>query len=91
LSKLQDRSGLNQSYYCTTCQVEYDPETELRSKTPLTMSEGPTKNPSIAYAPEAQLKRRKNEPRGSFKVLKDRGMNITNYSEKKFRRETSND
>jgi hypothetical protein len=31
LIKLQDRSGLNQSWFCNGCNQEYDIETELRS------------------------------------------------------------
>jgi hypothetical protein len=55
------------------------------------MSEGPVKNPYVSYAPEAQLKRKKNEPGGTIKVLKDRGMNIVNYKETGWRKQNQND
>jgi ribosomal protein L37AE/L43A len=87
LIKLSDRSGINISWYCNNCNTEYDPETELRSKTPLTMAEGPVTNPSVSYAPERTIKRRKTEPRGSFKVLRERGVNIVNYKETGWRKE----
>jgi hypothetical protein len=38
--------------------------------TPLTTAEGPVTNPSVSYSPERTIKRRKTEPRGSFKVLR---------------------
>jgi hypothetical protein len=89
LIKLQDRSGLNTSWFCNSCNMEYDPEseTELRSKTSLTMSEGPVTNPSVSYTPERTLKRRNTEPKGTFKKLQERGIKITNYSERGFRKE----
>jgi hypothetical protein len=87
LIKLQDRSGLSISWYCNNCKSEYDPEVELRTKSKISMSEGSTKNPSVAYPPEAQLKRKKNEPRGSFRRLQERGIKITNYQERGWRKQ----
>jgi hypothetical protein len=84
LIKLQDRSGLNQSWYCNNCHQEYDPEAELRTKSKISMSEGPVTNPSVSYAPEVGLKRKKREVKGGLKVLSERhGVKVTSYSESK--------
>jgi hypothetical protein len=86
LIKLQDRSELNTSWFCNSCNAEYDPETEteLRSKTSLTMSEGPVTNPSVAYPEESTLTRKKKEVKGGLKVLSERhGVKVTNYQEGK--------
>jgi hypothetical protein len=86
LIKLQDRSILNTSWFCNSCNAEYDPESEseLRSKTSLTMSEGPVTNPSTAYAPEVGLKRKDKEIKGGLKKLSERsGVRVTSYKEGK--------
>jgi hypothetical protein len=84
LYKLQDRSGLSISWYCNNCKVEYDPEVELRSKSKISMSEGPVTNPSVSYAPETGIKRNKKEVKGGLKVLSERhGVKVTSYSESK--------
>jgi ribosomal protein L37AE/L43A len=92
LIKLQDRSGVNQSWYCNSCNTEYDPETELRSKQSLTMSEGPVTSPSVSYAPEKKLTRKKREIKGGLKVISERsGVKVTSYSETNTRRAKAND
>jgi hypothetical protein len=85
LVKLQDRSGLNQSWYCNNCHQEYDPdlEAELRTKSKISMSEGPVTNPSVAYAPDRTLTRKAKEIKGGLKTLQARGINITSYKEGK--------
>ena len=86
LVKLQNKT--NVSWFCRNCNTEYDPETEteLRSESKISMAEGPVTDPSVSYAPQAGLKRKKNEPRGSFRKLQERGIRITNYIET-FRKE----
>jgi ribosomal protein L37AE/L43A len=84
LIRLQDRSGLNVSWYCNSCNTEYDPEAELRTKSGLSMSEGPVTNPSVAYAPEKTLTKKKKEVKGGLKKISERsGVRVTSYKEGK--------
>lgn len=65
------------------CALHHQP-----TKSKLSMSEGATKNPGVSYAPEIGIKRKNKEPKGTFKNLQDRGLKITNYSEKGWRKTT---
>lgn len=93
LIKLQDRSGLSISWYCNNCKSEYDPEEELglRSESEIVTAQGPAEEVGVSYAPTKELTRKKNEQRGTFKVLRDRGLNITKYEERGWRRENEDD
>jgi hypothetical protein len=83
LTKLMDARGENVSYYCNRCSMTTYDTDELRSQSYLEMSDGPTEDPSISYAPEPQLKRKKKEIKGGLKALQDRGIRITSYKEGK--------
>lgn len=87
MQRLVDRNNSNESYYCSFCSVELLPE-ETRLKEQVKVPQGVNKVPLVTNKfLEPGLKRKKNEPRGSFKVLRDRGMNIVNYKETGWRRE----
>jgi DNA-directed RNA polymerase subunit RPC12/RpoP len=84
LSKLIDSSGQNPSYYCNHCSIEIIPSlTEVRSKSKWDVPEGPIEHPSVSYPPEPTIGRTPVEPKGTFKMLRDRGMKIKNYKEEK--------
>ena len=89
LSRLIDSSGQNPSLYCSKCLIEYPDKTEVKTKSRLsTPSKSNADDPSVSYAVEPQLRRKKTEPKGTFKALKDKGIRITNYSEKGWRKTT---
>jgi hypothetical protein len=82
LSKLIQRNGLSPSWYCNRCNVEYDPEAELRSKSKISMSEGPTTTPLASTKfPEPTVGRSPPPVRGTFAELQRRGMKIKNYKD----------
>jgi hypothetical protein len=84
LNKLIDSSGQNESYYCNYCSIEVIPSlTEVRSASKLVTPEGPVESPSVSYPPEPTIGRTPVEPKGVFKLFKDRGMKIKNYKEEK--------
>jgi hypothetical protein len=87
LVKLQNKT--NTSWFCRNCNTEYDPEAEkeLRSESKILMAEGPVTDPSVSYAPERTIQRRKNQPKGTFRKMQERGMHITNYQERGWRKE----
>ena len=64
----------------------YDTD-ELRTQSVIEEPEGPIEEPSISLLPERTLKRKKNQPRGSFRRLQERGLHITNYQERGFKKE----
>ena len=88
LSRLIDSSGFNPSYYCSRCVIEYPDKTEVKTKSRLATSEQSNNNdnPSVGYAPEVGLSRKKNEPKGSFRRLQEKGIRITSYKDT-FRKE----
>jgi hypothetical protein len=68
----------------------YPDKTEVKTKSRLSTAQQDNNNnedPSVAYPPEAQLNRKKNEPRGSFRRLQERGIKITNYQERGWRKQ----
>jgi hypothetical protein len=70
--------------YGNHCSIEVIPSlTEVRSKSKLTTPEGPIEQPSISYLPEYTIGQQPVEPKGTFKMLRDRGMKIKNYKEEK--------
>jgi hypothetical protein len=88
LIRIRDYSGLNDNYYCNNCSIGY-PKEETKSQSYLgTPAKSNNDSPAVAYPPEPGLRRKKNEPRGTFKVLRDRGMNMVNYKETGWRKET---
>jgi hypothetical protein len=84
LSKLQDRSGGNVSYYCGKCVIEYPDQSEVKSKSHVsTPRKSNNENPAVAYAPEPTIGKKPDELPGAFKVLRDKGMRFTSYTESK--------
>jgi hypothetical protein len=82
LSKLQDRSGLSPSWYCSKCVIEYPDKSEAKSKSHLlTPQKSNNENPRIAYPLEPTIGKKKKELTGSFKVLRDKGMKFTSVTE----------
>jgi hypothetical protein len=89
LNKLIDSSHQNPSWYCSSCNIKVIPseEAELRARSRLKVPSGPIQEAAVAYAPEKGLKRKKNEPKGTFRRMQERGIKITNYSERNWRKE----
>ena len=82
LSKLIQRNGLSPSWYCNRCHVEYDPEAELRSKSKISMSEGPPDTPLASTNFKEPTVGRSPPPEPStFAELQRRGMKIKNYKD----------
>jgi uncharacterized Zn ribbon protein len=85
LSKLTDSSGQNPTFYCTRCNIEFDPESEnVRRESKLSV---PDRNvePAVATTPgigaDSVAIRHEPELKGAFKALRDRGIRITSYRE----------
>ena len=91
LHRLADKNGLNESFFCSFCSIESLPEEDLRSKSKIAPPEriDNSDNPSVSYAPEVGIKRKNKEPKGTFRTLQERGIKITNYSEKGWRKESN--
>jgi hypothetical protein len=87
LSRLIDSSGENNDYYyCTRCKTyAYDTD-NLRTEEYLEMSDGPIDEVAVSYTPEVGLRKRKNQPKGTFKRMQEKGINITSYKDT-FRKE----
>jgi hypothetical protein len=93
LSRLIDYSGLNPSFYCSKCVIEFPDKTKVKTKSRLATTEQTNNNddPSVAYAPEVGLKRKNKEPKGTFRKLKERGINIISYEERGWRKNRNDD
>jgi hypothetical protein len=88
-TKIIDSSHQNPSInlYCSFCGIESEIEEDTRKKSRLKVPSGPVTNPSVSYAPEIGMPRKKNEPRGSFRRLQERGIKITDYKERGWRKQ----
>jgi DNA-directed RNA polymerase subunit RPC12/RpoP len=90
LSRLIDYSGENPSLYCSYCSIEVIPEIEkdLRAKSKLEVPDGSDIEPSVSYPPDPNdINRNKdNELKGTFRALQDRGIKITDYKERGWRK-----
>jgi hypothetical protein len=85
LSKLTDHSGQNVSFYCTRCNIEFDPETEnIRRESKISV---PNRNEEtlVAHTPlvneDAVAIRKEVEIKGGLKELQKRGLKISHYEE----------
>jgi hypothetical protein len=84
LSRLIDSSGLNPSWYCSKCVINYPNKAEVKSKSRLgTPQKSNNENPRIAYPPELTLGKKKVEIKGGLAELQKRGIRITSYTESK--------
>jgi hypothetical protein len=84
LSRLIDSSGLNPSWYCSRCVIEYPDKTKVKSKSRLATTEQSNNNdnPLTSYSPERTLGKDKPDYQGGFKVLSQKGtIRITDYKE----------
>jgi hypothetical protein len=88
LVRLIDSSGENNNYYfCSRCKTSVYDTDNLRTEDHLEMSDGPIEEVAVSHTPERTLKRKKNEPKGTFRKMQERGMHITNYQERGWRKE----
>ena len=70
-------------WYCNRCCMSQYPEVEdVRSKSRITTPIGLNLEPCLPYLPDANPTPKDIEPEGAFRALKDRGLKITNYTEK---------
>lgn len=72
-------------YYCNRCSISQYPDIEsVRSKSRITTPIGLNLEPCLSYTPdpnEAFFKDKSPEIKGGLKLLKDRGLKVTNYKE----------
>jgi transposase-like protein len=85
LVKLTDRSGKNESYYCNSCGIDFQPDNEnVRRESKLSV---PDRNQEtlVATTPSQDYTslqiHKEPETKGAFKVLQEKGIKITNYKE----------
>jgi hypothetical protein len=86
LSRLIDSSGLNPSWYCSRCVIEYPDKTKVKTKSHLATTEQSNNNdnPSVSYAPEVGLRKKDREIKGGLKKISERsGVRVTSYKEGK--------
>jgi hypothetical protein len=83
LSRLIDSSGLNPSWYCSKCVIDYPDKTETKSESYLsTPQKSNNQNPlATTKFKEPTIDRQPVEPGGTFAVLKSKGLRITNYKQ----------
>jgi hypothetical protein len=84
LSRLIDSSGLNPSWYCGKCVIEYPEKSETKSTSRLSTPQQKSNNerPAVSYAPEPGLVRKKTQVKGGLAELAKRGsIKITHYTE----------
>jgi hypothetical protein len=89
LYRILDSSGNNPALYCTNCSISYgNDDDDLRSKGKIANPEriDNSKNPSVSYAPEVGIQRKKPEITSALKVLQQKGIRITHITENKKRR-----
>jgi hypothetical protein len=87
LQKLIDSGGENISYYCNTCSTETFPTEQIRSRSRLQTPDGPIEEPAVSLLPELGLKLKNKEVKGTFKKLQERGIKITDYRERGWRKQ----
>lgn len=83
LRKVQDH-GENWDWWCSNCNISYPYEDDdLRSRNKIADPEriDNSNNPCISYPPEPSLGKKSVELKGAFKMLRDRGVKFTSYSE----------
>jgi hypothetical protein len=84
LSRLTDRSGLSQSWYCPKCVIDYPDQSKVKSRSSLsTPQKSNNENPAVAYPPEPGLRSKKIEIKGGLKSLQQKGVKVTSYVEGK--------
>lgn len=83
MSKLIDSSGLNPSWYCSSCSISMIPQEveQLRSKSKLKTPDGPVEYPSVSYPLEYTLEKNKAELSGVFKSMQEKGLKVKDVKE----------
>jgi len=87
LTKLTDRNNQNESYYCNSCGIDFQPDNEnVRRETKLSVPDRSTETlvattPGIDYLNKSVEINHTPEPKGAFKSLQQKGIKITNYKE----------
>jgi hypothetical protein len=88
LSRLSDAGNNNSTYWCRTCSVSYDPESEnLRRESKISV---PDRNEEtlVAHTPGEEYLNKKieinhtPEIKGGLKALQQRGLKITHYEDR---------
>jgi transposase-like protein len=81
LVKLTDRSGKNESYYCNSCGIDFQPE-NVRRETKLSVPDRNTETLAATTPgiPDISIHHTP-EPKGTFKVLQQKGIKIKDYKE----------
>jgi hypothetical protein len=80
LSRLLDSSGLNPSWYCSKCVIDYPDKSETKSESYLsTPRKSNNENPAVSYAPEPTIGKKPIEYKGGFSQLAKQGRRITYY------------
>jgi hypothetical protein len=83
LVKLTDRSGKNESYYCNSCRIDFQPDNEnVRRDTKLSVPDRNTETLAATTPgiPDISIHHTP-EPKGTFKVLQQKGIKIKDYKE----------
>ena len=86
LVRLSDRNNQNESWYCNRCSIEYPDATNIRHQLKISV---PDRNPETLvsttpgqdYLNKSVEINHTPEPKGTFKVLQQKGIKITNYKE----------
>ncbi|HEY6404675.1 MAG TPA: hypothetical protein VIX38_01195 [Nitrososphaeraceae archaeon] len=86
---IRDSSGANadMGYYCTFCSITSYPDDNTRRKGKLTTRTELPEEPAVTLLPERGLKSKTNTPKGTFRKLQERGIKITNYHERGWRKQ----
>jgi transposase-like protein len=85
--KLTDRNNQNDSYYCNSCGIDFQPDNEnVRRETKLSVPDRNqealvTTTPGIDYLNRSIEINHTPEPKGTFKVLQQKGIKIKDYKE----------
>jgi hypothetical protein len=86
LVRLSDRNNQNESYYCNRCSIEYPDATNIRHQLKISVPDRSTETlvsttPGQDYLNKSVEINHTPEPKGTFKVLQQKGIKITNYKE----------
>jgi transposase-like protein len=83
LTKLTDRNNQNESWYCNSCGIDFQPETEnIRRETKLSVPDRNTETLAATTPgiPDISIHHTP-EPKGAFKALQQKGIKIKDYKE----------
>jgi hypothetical protein len=87
VTRLLDAGGNNSTYWCRYCSVEFDPaEENIRRESKISVPDRDEETlvattPGQDYLNKSVEIHHEPEIKGGLKVLKDRGIRITSYSE----------